>query len=83
MGPKHFTNNHHRVKEMSPEIQTTTTEGIDEEGQGCSSRRCLSVIKVDSDGASCEDVVCHVNSLLLLLLLRRAAGPSPAALGTA
>lgn len=95
MGPKYFMNNDHRAKEVSPEVQaalhqiplvpqTTTTEGVDREGQGCYSRGRVSVIKVDSDGASCQDVVCHVNRfLLLLLLLRRPAHASPAALGAA
>lgn len=95
MGPKYFMNNDHRAKEASPEVQaalhqiplvpqTTTTEGIDREGQGCCSRGRVSVIKVDSDGASCQDVVCHVNRFLLqLLLLRRPAHASPAALGAA
>lgn len=49
-------------------------------------QRVVSVIKVDSDGASCQDVVCHANSSLLLLpfpLLGRPAGASPAALGAA
>lgn len=45
----------------------------------------MSVIKVDSDGASCQDVVCHVRFLLPLLLpwLSRPAHASPAALGAA
>lgn len=45
----------------------------------------MSVIKVDSDGASCQDMVCHVRFLLLLLppWPGRPARASPAALGTA
>lgn len=63
-----------------------TREGSEKEGQRCCSRGWVSVIKVDSDGASCQDVVCHVSRFLLLLLLPllgRPARASPAALGAA
>lgn len=46
----------------------------------------MSVLKVDPDGASCQEVVCHVNRFLVLLLLPlpgRPAHASPAALGAA
>lgn len=46
----------------------------------------MSVLKVDPDGASCQDVVCHVNGFLVLPLLPlpgRPARASAAALGAA
>lgn len=99
MCPTYFTNNHRAVRETSPEVlvglyqiplvsRTTVKEGIDGKvglRQRCCSSGWLLVVKVDSDGATCQDVVCHVTRFLLLLLLRRGqpAHPSPAALGAA
>lgn len=41
------------------------------------------VVEVDSDGAACQDAVCHAIRFLLLLHCSRPAHPSPAALGAA
>lgn len=56
-------------------------------GQRCCSSAWILVVKVDSDGAACQDVVCHVTRFLFLHLFllhrSRPAHPSPAALGAA
>lgn len=54
-------------------------------GQRCCSSGWVLVVKIDSDGATCQDVVCHATRFLLFLLLSRSrpARPPPAALGAA
>lgn len=53
--------------------------------QRCCCGGWVLAVEVDSDGAACQDVVCHATRFLLFLLFSRSrpAHPSPAALGAA